>query len=162
MPRRRVLRAVPPDPNVFTPEVLAQLEEQLAKQPPQPRVHIQKARLAELRTVRLRLVCAAIYAMWLAPLLTLANSPSATTLILAAPSLVLVVVCALPIADWLRLGVYRDGSRVVEDVNTRAAGSWTWRVLCIGLRLVDMKGEDMAGLTLLILPQKKNIRLTRF
>ena len=54
--------------------------------------------------------------------------------------------CTLPLVDWLRLGeVYRDGSRVVEDVNT--AGSWTWRVLGIGLRLV-MDVKDLAGLTL--------------
>jgi len=100
-----------------------------------------------LRRPSLRLLCASIYFIWSAPLIALCWAPSILHLLLGLPSLILAVVCAMPVVDYLRFGVDRDGSRVIEDVRTK--GCWTWNVVGTLLSFaLSEPMESLAGLTL--------------
>ena len=94
----------------------------------------------------LRLLCAAVYVAWSVPLIALAQAPSMLRLLLGLPSLFLAFVCVLPGVDYLRLGVDRDGSRVIEHVNTKSC--LTWNIVGTLLSVVKGDFDEMEGLAL--------------
>ena len=95
----------------------------------------------------LRLFCAAVYVVWSVPLIALAQAPSMLRLLLGLPSLFLAVACVLPGLDYLRLGVDRDGSRVIENVKTKSCMTWSIVGTLFSVALGEPK-EDLAGLAL--------------